>query len=506
MRPASNHADVVVVGGGGSGLAAAISAAERGARVILLEKTTSMGGTTALSVGSITASRTRQQRAADIEDTPDAHFEDMDLFLGELVSRENRELRRVLVDNVPDTLEWLMGLGLRFHGPMAEPPHSKPRMHNVLPNSRAFPHFLGRAARRLSVDIRLNARAERLEVSKGEVVGVQATIGGRETRIVSNSGVILATGDFSASRAFKGRFNPQIEMVPAINDASTGDGHAMADGFGSPILNGDLAVGPSLRFAVRESDSLMRRLPPFAILTAPMQFALRTIPIAYFRRFVMSFLTTSLAPEPALFNAGAVLVNREGQRFSDERTMPARHVAKQTSNEAFIVFDEKIGRRFEAWPNFISTAPGVAYAYLNDYRRTRKDIFFTAHSVADLAHSIGLPAASLAATFEALAYDPRRRDLPALSDPPFYALGPVSSWVVLSEGGLAVSTDHEVLDGVGKAVPGLYAVGSAGQGGLVLAGHGHHLGWAFTSGRRAGISAAERARLVPRPDLGAEAN
>jgi succinate dehydrogenase/fumarate reductase flavoprotein subunit len=39
-------------------------------------------------------------------------------------------------------------------------------------------------------------------------------------------------------------------------------------------------------------------------------------------------------------------------------------------------------------------------------------------------------------------------------------------------------------------IPGLFAAGSAGQGGLLLEGHGHHLGWAFTSGRLAGRHAA----------------
>jgi len=32
-------------------------------------------------------------------------------------------------------------------------------------------------------------------------------------------------------------------------------------------------------------------------------------------------------------------------------------------------------------------------------------------------------------------------------------------------------------------IAGLYAVGSTGQGGLLLKGHGHHLAWAFVSGR-----------------------
>ena len=50
----------------------------------------------------------------------------------------------------------------------------------------------------------------------------------------------------------------------------------------------------------------------------------------------------------------------------------------------------------------------------------------------------------------------------------------------------------EVLNAQGHAIPGLYAAGSSGQGGLLLKGHGHHLGWAFTSGKLAGRIAAQQ--------------
>ena len=46
--------------------------------------------------------------------------------------------------------------------------------------------------------------------------------------------------------------------------------------------------------------------------------------------------------------------------------------------------------------------------------------------------------------------------------------------------------------GTGDApIAGLWAAGSTGQGGLLLKGHGHHLAWAFVSGRRAGRFAAK---------------
>ena len=66
----------------------------------------------------------------------------MPLFAGELASRDNDELRRILCDEVPDAFRWLLSLGVRFYGPMPEPPHSRPRMHNVLPNSLSYIYHL----------------------------------------------------------------------------------------------------------------------------------------------------------------------------------------------------------------------------------------------------------------------------------------------------------------------------------------------------------------------------
>ena len=42
-------------------------------------------------------------------------------------------------------------------------------------------------------------------------------------------------------------------------------------------------------------------------------------PAALLRPFMMKFLTTALAPSTALFDAGALLVNRRGERFGDRQ-------------------------------------------------------------------------------------------------------------------------------------------------------------------------------------------
>jgi fumarate reductase flavoprotein subunit len=214
------------------------------------------------------------------------------------------------------------------------------------------------------------------------------------------------------------------------------------------------------------------------------------LPDRALRPFLMSFVTTNLAPSHALFREGAVLVNRSGERFCDERDAPQLRIPGQPDKVAYIVLDGRIARKFTTWPHFVSTAPGVAYAYLPDYERHRRDISFAAPSLEELGAKIGVPGATLAATVNAYNAGPERGDRPELAEPPFYALGPAKSWIVIADGGLRVTSRLEVVGRDGAPIPGLFAAGSAGQGGLLLEGHGHHLGWAFTSGRLAGRHAA----------------
>jgi len=497
---AAVRADIIVVGGGGAGLAAAIEAQSAGCSVVLLEKNQMLGGSTAWSVGSITASRTPHQRRRGIEDSPQAHYEDMPRFAPDLAARDNDALRRVLCEHVPDAFRWLLAHGVRFYGPMPEPPHRKPRMHNVLPNARAYIHHLERHARRLGVDVRTGVRAQRLLQQDGRVIGLEAGAGDEGQWFLGRRGVILAAGDYTNSPEFKARYmGEQAAKVEGVNATATGDGQAMALELGARIMNGDQALGPEIRFVPPARDTLIRRLPPWPALAAFMAVSLDHMPAWLLRPFVMSFVTTALAPSPSLFEAGAILVNRRGERFCDELERPAYALPDQPDKLAWILFDEHIARNFSAWPNFISTAPGVAYAYLADYRRNRKDVFSRASTLAGLADRLGMPADALEravrAHNEALAEEGRANDRnrpprPALEQAPYYALGPVRSVFVHSEGGLAVDLEHRVLGPDDRPIPGLFAAGATGQGGLLLKGHGHHLAWAFTSGRRAGRIAA----------------
>jgi fumarate reductase flavoprotein subunit len=65
-------ADVLVVGGGAPGLAAAVEAAAAGATVRVLDAGTKVGGSLGMSAGVFSAAGTRVQRAAGVEESPDA--------------------------------------------------------------------------------------------------------------------------------------------------------------------------------------------------------------------------------------------------------------------------------------------------------------------------------------------------------------------------------------------------------------------------------------------------
>jgi succinate dehydrogenase/fumarate reductase flavoprotein subunit len=495
-NPQSASCDVLVIGGGGAGLAAAIEAKNNGANTILIEKNDALGGTTAWSIGSFTATGTPQQEKAGIVDSADSHFEDMPKFAGPDADRDNPVLRRLFVENANDTLRWLMSLGVEFFGPMPEPPHTKPRMHNVLPNSRAYIRLLGKHADRIGVDIRCGVRASRFLLDGDRVTGIAGDVssgdGPAEQVKITAREVVLASGDYAANATLKAKYiSDAVSKVDAMNPTATGDGHEMAFPLGAKVLNGNMLSGPNLRFIPPPKETIDRRLPPSRIVTRVMKLALTYLPARLLNPFVLRFTTTSMAPELDLFRKGALLVNKKGQRIDAPAPKLGLQVAEQPDKIGYVILDSALARMYSTWPDFIATAPGVAYAYFDDFRRTRPDIFHKADTAAGLAQSLGMDPAM----FESALADHNSTDTPnKLATPPFYALGPAKSYIVLTDGGLAVNESLQLLGHGDAPVPGLWAAGSAGQGGLILKGHGHHIGWAFTSGRIAGRHAAAAAR------------
>ncbi|GAB3598148.1 FAD-dependent oxidoreductase [Microbacterium tumbae] len=484
--PSPRVADVVVVGGGGSGLAAAVAAAEGGATTILLERRAAVGGSTALSIGSLTAADTSFQRRRGIADHPDDLFEDMWKFDEELLTGDAPDLRRLYARESARTLAWLIEHGVAFAGPFPEAPHRVPRMHNVIPNSRSYIARLEESARRAGVVIVTAAEVEELIVEDGAVTGVRALIaGGERVECRAAQGVVLASGDFSGNAEMRrAHLSESAAGAVPINPDSQGIGHRLAAQAGARLANMDKLFGPQLRFPASPKPGLLDRLPLWRWLCRLEALVANSVPPSFLRPIVKSLLVSHMSPTDEMFRDGAILVNAEGERFGREEH-PADELAMQAGGVGYLIIDQRLADRFDTPPHHISTAPGIAFAYFADYEKGRPDLITRAVDAPALATRIGADPARLAA---AVASSGLHGDL--------IAFGPVHSMLTVTEGSIVVDDRLRVLRPDGSTIAGLYAVGGVGQGGMLLKGHGHHIGWAMTSGRLAGAALAASARSV----------
>ncbi|MCX6497324.1 MAG: FAD-dependent oxidoreductase [Arthrobacter sp.] len=495
----TSTADVLVIGGGGSGMSAAISAATSGATVIVLEKCPKVGGSTAMSVGSFTAANTAYQYRAGVNDSIDLFVEDMKVANGEFEERENKELRRILAENAGSTVEWLGSIGVQFLGPTPEPPYEKPRMHNVLPNSGAYAEALLRECRKRGVVIHTSMRVEELlRNADGEIIGARAS--GRD--YFGRKGVILATGDYSASTEMKAKYvGEDAAKIPPVNPNNTGDGFVLGTEAGGVMIQMD-RLYEGLRFAPSKRVDPIKMLPSHPLVSKAMRLVVERLPRKVLAYVIRGALTSWVGPNNTMYRAGAILVGHGGKRIANEDSDKgmARAAAADAKNTAYMIFDERVARKFSAWPNPVSTFPGVAYAYVDDYKRYRPDVYHRADTIEELAASTGLDPAVLAASVAdwnatvkaGTDGDFGRQHLgQGVTEGPFYALGPMNAFITLADGGLAVDTGLRVTTPAGEPIPGLWAAGSTGQGGLQLLNHGLHIGWAMVSGRIAGRNVAQ---------------
>lgn len=93
--------DVLVLGSGAAGFSAALNAAVDGAKVLLVERTAHVGGTTALSAATTWVPGTARGLEVNPEDTLEkaAHF--LDLAVGE---RSDKAMRQAFLDNGPQAI------------------------------------------------------------------------------------------------------------------------------------------------------------------------------------------------------------------------------------------------------------------------------------------------------------------------------------------------------------------------------------------------------------------
>lgn len=152
--------------------------------------------------------------------------------------------------------------------------------------------------------------------------------------------------------------------------------------------------------------------------------------------------------------------------------------------------------------SFYLNRPGDRVRLCQGSPSSAADVAVRGRSLQEVAKPRGIPPETPRQTVESFnacasgeAADPFGRTIktPPLAGEQWVILGPVKAYFTTTEGSPAISERMEVLDGDGRPIPGLYAVGQNGLGGQVLWGHGLHIAWAITSGRLLGRVLASRA-------------
>lgn len=452
--PADVH--TLVIGGGACGLTAALTARRLGKDVLVLERDAVPSGSTALSSGLIPAAATRFQAAKGVADSADLLTSDI---LRKAKGRTDASLAHAVAAMSADAIHDLADQhGVRFE--LVEgflyPGHSVARMHGT-PNrtGQELMAMLVEAAAREGLDVLSNATATTLFVAPDDrICGVEVMRPNGAKERIGCRALVLACSGFGGNQALVKRY------IPAIADAIY---------FGHSGNQGD---------ALRWGDAL-------GAATADLSGYQGHGSVAHPHGVLITW---------ALMMEGGVQVNALGERFANEHagySEQAEFVLSQPGGIAFDVYDERLhqlGMEFE------------------DYRAAVKvGAVRSATDAEQLAHQLGLPAATLAKTLQDIdtlarsggvdafgrRFDPAKR----LSAP--YRAVRVTGTLFHTQGGLVVDASARVLRRSGEPFPNLFAGGGAARGlsGPEAWGYlsGNGLLTAVTLGRAAGLSVSSLA-------------
>jgi succinate dehydrogenase/fumarate reductase flavoprotein subunit len=457
--------DVVVVGLGCAGAAATLEATRAGARVVVLERASGGGGTSAMSGGVIyLGGGTAVQRTCGFDDSPEAMFAYLMASSG---PQPDEAKIRAYSDGSVEHFDWLVAQGVPFKATFyphysGEPPTDDGLVYSGSENAHPYneiarpaprghvPQIPGRAGGllmqtllnavgRTGAEVVADARALTLVVAPdGTVAGVIARIDGAERAVRARRGVILTTGGFINNDTMLRQHAPLLMRCQFRVGADGDDGSGIRMGIGAGGAAVNLGMG---------------------------SVSLPLIP-------------------PKKLQKG-ILVDGHGQRFINEDAYYGRlgeYALFRHDGRAFLVLDNETFER-----------PQVP-----------REIAAVGETVAEIEEELGLPDGSLQATVALYNRHAERGEDPVfrkaaewvtpLVHPPYAALDCTvdsSLYAAFTLGGLHTTPEGEVLTADDDVIPGLYAAGRASAG-IAAPGYssGISIGDGTFFGRRAGRRAA----------------
>ncbi len=535
--------DVIVLGTGAAGLTAAVSAAGHGASVLVLEKADVVGGTSAMSGGTVWIPLNEQMAEFGITDSK----EEVLTYLSSMShGKIPMDVAGAMIDAGPEMVAWLADnsevvfeLVERFPDYHPEHPGAKPQggrsiecplfpfdelgdwaarmstSRQMAPNVVLNETTLGRgtvggiapeelARRKLhdergcgqalmgrllkscldrGIEPRLGHRAVELVLRDGRVAGVTVETPDGVVEIEAVQGVVLATGGFEWNEEYVTAYlrGPLPRMVSI--ETNTGDGLKMAMKAGASLGNMSEAWWTSVIDVPDENGE------------------------------VFSWMVNRERIRPH-----TIMVNRAGRRFANEASNynafgAAFHLLDPVSFDypnmpAWLLFDQEYLDR------------GAIYTFTADTPEVPSWLT-SAPTLRELAGTLGIDADGLE---EAVARwndgaanldDPEWGRGRSINDthwgdgtpgpgatigpvdtPPYYAVE-VRPGALGTKGGPRTTTEGQVIDLDGNPIPGLYAAGNvmASPMGMTYGGGGGTLGpamvFGFLSGRHAATTSAK---------------
>ena len=459
--------DIVIVGAGGAGMTAAIAAANEGKNVVIVESQAMVGGNSVRSTGGMNAAKTPAQdenefaESAGVEKTletaasewagneaitaladtvagqwaeyqanPVGYFDSVELMeLDTLIGGHginDPALVEALCSNSADAIAWLGEQGIELSSVGAAGGASVKRIHRPVDDqglvisvgSYMIPRLQAKCEE-LGVEFIMNTTAnEILTDANGAAVGIAATDKNGAAVTVNAKAVILATGGFGANLDMVVEYKPDLAGFMTTNaPGAQGQGIDMAVAIGAGTVDMDqIQIHPTV-----EAN------------------------------------TAALITE-GLRGDGAILVNAEGNRFTDEvgtRDVVSAAEIAQTGSYSWLVIDQAM-----------ADASSVIQGYIkNGYT-------VTGETYEELAEAMGVDAAAFAATMDkwnaavAAGVDEefgRTSFANPLDTAPYYAIK-VTAGIHHTMGGLTINPQTQVLAGDGTVIDGLYAAGEVTGG------------------------------------------
>ena len=458
--------DVVIVGAGGAGMSAAIEAADAGLNVLVVESQAMTGGNSVRSTGGMNAAKTELQdenefgEAAGVEkqlaaaaenyadneeitalagtvkeqwdayqENPEGYFDSQELFeLDTMIGGKglnDLELVKTLAENSADSIGWLESIGAPLPSVSSFGGASVKRIHRPLDEEGKVVSvgafivpILQENLEERGVELMLNTTAVEILTEDGAAVGIEAVGEAGEKVTVNASAVVLASGGFGANLDKVVELKPELEGFMTTNAPGIqGQGIEMAEAIGAATVDMEqIQIHPTV-----QAD------------------------------------TASLITE-GLRGDGAILVNQDGLRFTDEvgtRDAVSAAEIEQPGSYSYLIVDQAMTDASSVIQGYIKkgfTTEGATYEELAEALEIDPETFATTmndwNACVEAKEDTAFGRTSFA--------NP-------LDTAPFYAIK-VTAGIHHTMGGIKINKNAEVIDTEGNVIDGLFAAGEVTGG------------------------------------------